>query len=201
MVVKEIENYEDDEEKIKSGFYRFCGFLMYYEKVDNRKANEKNKEKQKKEEEEEKKENDSNIEEKIKINCSDICCSIIIPGYRDCKKEDKFKRFICASCKLGCRKFYNYSKEYKLGIIRCCTCCLCKNWCCKSCENCCCECCKELGSLNESYEEEEIFGYIYQTQRKCSWFCDILFQNNIISLIIHNISIELGIIGFEKKIK
>ena len=50
MVVKEIENYEDDEEKIKSGFYRFCGFLMFYEKVtiDNRNDKEKNEEKKKK---------------------------------------------------------------------------------------------------------------------------------------------------------
>ena len=49
MVVKEIENYEDDEEKIKSGFYRFCGFLMFYEKVpiDNRNADEINDEKKK----------------------------------------------------------------------------------------------------------------------------------------------------------
>ena len=57
-----------------------------------------------------------------------------------------------------------------------------------------------MDELKESYEEEEIFAYVYQTQRKCSWFCDIFFQNNIISLIIHNISIELGIIGFEKKL-
>ena len=57
-----------------------------------------------------------------------------------------------------------------------------------------------MEDLKESYEDEEIFGYIYQTQRKCSLFCDIVFENNIISLIIHNISIELGIIGFEKKL-
>ena len=215
MIVKEIENYEEDEKKIKSGFYRFCGFLMYYEKVpiDNRKKEDKNIEKPKKEEgketntEKPKKEkgkeanNDSNNPEKININCRDIFCSIISPGYKDYKKkkENKFKRFYCASCKLGCRKFYNYSLEYKLGLIICCKCCLCNDWCCKGCKDCCCECCQEL-SLTESYEEEEIFGYVYQTQRKCSWFCDIFFQNNIISLIIHNIAIELGIIGFEKKL-
>ena len=200
MVVKEIENYEDDEEKIKSGFYRFCGFLMFYEKVpiDNRNADEINDEKKKKEQEKAK--NDSNLDEKINIKCSDICCSILIPGYRNCKKENKFKRFICASCKLGCRKFYNKSVDYNLGIIACCTCCECKKYCCEGCRSCCCECCENLEDLKESYEDEEIFGYIYQTQRKCSWFCDIVFENNIISLIIHNISIELGIIGFEKKL-
>ena len=58
-----------------------------------------------------------------------------------------------------------------------------------------------MNSLKETYEEEEeTFCYIYQTQRKCSWFCDLFFQNNVISLIIHNISIELEIIGFEKKL-
>ena len=86
-----------------------------------------------------------------------------------------------------------------LLVISCCTCCLCNNWCCEGCKSCCCDCCSEL-ELKESYEEEEIFCYVYQTQRKCSWFCDIFFQNNIISLIIHNISIELGIVGFEKKL-
>ena len=172
IVVKEIENYEEEyEEEIKSAYYRICGFLIYYEKVpiDNRKESEINEEKQKKEEE---------------INI---------------KNNSIFKRFYCASCKLGCRKFYNYSDERNFGIISCCTCCLCNNWCCEGCKSCCCDCCSEL-ELKESYEEEEIFCYVYQTQRKCSWFCDICFQNNIISLIIHNISIELGIIGFEKKL-
>ena len=50
MLVKEIENYEEDEEKIKSGFYKICGFLIYYEKVpvDNRDKEVINEEKQKK---------------------------------------------------------------------------------------------------------------------------------------------------------
>ena len=54
--------------------------------------------------------------------------------------------------------------------------------------------------MKEDYEEEEIFCYIYQTQRKCSWFCDLFFKNHIISIIVHNILIEIGIIGFEKKL-
>jgi len=199
MVVKEIENNKEEEEKIRSGFYRICGFLAYYEKFpkDNRTDEDKNKEKQN---EEAKTNNDLNLTQKIKNSRCDICCSVIIPCYKDCKKENKYKRFYCASCKLGCRKFYSYSEENELGIITICTCCLCNKWCCKACEKCCCDCCGVLDKLKESYEEEEIFGYIYQTQRKCSWFCDLFFENNIISLIIHNISIELGIIGFEKKL-
>ena len=54
--------------------------------------------------------------------------------------------------------------------------------------------------MNEVYQEKEIFCYAYQIQRKCSWFCDLFFKGNVFSLIIHNIVVELGIIGFEKKI-
>ena len=54
--------------------------------------------------------------------------------------------------------------------------------------------------MDEFYEEEEIFCYVYQSQRKCSWFCDLFFNKNILSLIITNILIEICIIGTEKKI-
>lgn len=54
--------------------------------------------------------------------------------------------------------------------------------------------------LDEFYEEEEIFCYVYQSQRKCSWFCDLFFNKNLLSLIIANILIEICIIGAEKKI-
>ena len=54
--------------------------------------------------------------------------------------------------------------------------------------------------LRESYTDQEIFCYVYQVQRKCSWFCDLFFKNNILSLIIHNLCVELGIVGYEKKL-
>ena len=205
LVLKEIENIEEDEEKAKSGFYKVCGFLMFYEKVpiDNRNEEEKNKEKENKKEEQ-KKRNEKIKKGKINelINCRDIFCLAVIPFYKACRKKNKNAKFYCASCKLGCRKFYNKATEGNLGLICCCTCCKCQNWCCPSC-NCdkyCCVCCAQLKDLRESYEEEEVFCYVYKTQRKCSWFCDICFQNNIISLIIYNIAIEIIIIGFEKKL-
>ena len=54
--------------------------------------------------------------------------------------------------------------------------------------------------LKESYEKEEIFCYAYKVQRKFSWFCDLLWDNYFISLIICNILVEVEIIGFNKKI-
>ena len=204
MVLKEIENYEEDEEdRIKSGFYRVCGFIMFYEKIpiDNRTEDDKNSYKQKKDKEL-KQQNDKLLGGKDFVNGCKIFWSIIIPCYKSCNKENKYSKFYCASCKLGCRKFFYKSIENNLNLIKCCTCCKCKDWCCPSCEcqKCCCECCAQLKELKEDYEEEEIFCYVYQTQRKCSWFCDLFFNNNILLLIIHNISIELGIIGFEKKL-
>jgi hypothetical protein len=51
------------------------------------------------------------------------------------------------------------------------------------------------------YQEKEIFFYGYKVQGKCSWFCDLLLENQFFLLLIyHNISIEISIIGFEKKI-
>ena len=200
MLVKEIENYEDELKK-SSGFYKICGFLIYYEKVpkDNRDKKKINEERQKEKKAIIEKYN-SILKGDIAINSKVICLSIIFPCYKDCRKENKFSEFYCASCKLGCRKFYYNSLKNNLKIIKCCTCCECISWCCKSCEKCCCVCCGTLDSLEETYEEEETFCYIYQTQRKCSWFCDLFFKDNVISLIIHNIAIEIGIIGFEKKL-
>ena len=52
--------------------------------------------------------------------------------------------------------------------------------------------------LTEFYQEKEEFWYCYKVQRKCSWFCDILFKNDILTLIIMDIFLELITIGFQK---
>ena len=150
-------------------------------------------------------ENNSEINDDIQINYKDIICSIIIPCYKDCISEDKNSKYCCASCKLGWRKFYYNSvfSEYNdfRKIFDCCTCCYCEECCgcCPLIQECCCKCCEKL-ELKENYEEEEIFCYVYQTQRKCSWFCDLLFKNHIHTLVIFNILYEIQIIGFEKKL-
>ena len=120
--------------------------------------------------------------------------------YKNCNK------YTCATCKLGFKKCYEKSKNTALNkfcfyescnICKCCEykeCC----YCCPCCQKCC-ECCNYL-ELTEEYQEEEIICVAYNVQRKCSWFCDLLFKNNLISLIYFNIMAEIGIIGFEKGI-
>ena len=136
------------------------------------------------------------------FSCGNLILFEICPCVEDCKKSNKNSKYVCASCKLGCRKCYHKSKDTEFGdiISCCCKCCKCDKCCCYCCECCnCCECCPEV-TLKESYEEEKIFCYAYKVQRKCSWFCDLIFKNNVISLIAHNIFVEIGIIGFEKRI-
>ena len=151
--------------------------------------------------------NDDEKQSKITINCNenknkninykDILFKIICPCYNRCKRENINNKYCCASYKLGFRKCFLNSKDTEFEPI-CCDCCQCQECC--SCFKCCqcCICCEKL-ELDEKYEEEEIFCYVYQVQRKCSWFCDLFFKNNILSLIVHNIVVEIGIIGFETK--
>ena len=125
---------------------------------------------------------------------------------------NKENKICCSSCKLACKKFYNLSNESTLYFLfpclcipACCGCikCLFKIVCCKSCdcprndkyyESCCCF----DEDLTEFYQEKEEFWYCYKVQIKCSWFCDILFKNDILTLIIMDIFLELITIGFQK---
>ena len=143
-------------------------------------------------------ENTRNTKKKKKT-FGDICCQVIFPCYDNCKKENEDSKYFCATSKLGFRKCYYKTTKTEFEPICHHLCCKCEECCgcCKCCQ--CCECCKE-SQLRESYTDEEIFCYVYQVQRKCSWFCDLFFRNNILSLIIHNISVEYGIVGFEKKV-
>ena len=161
---------------------------------------------------------DNKVANEVDNTCDKIC-SRFFPCF------GKSNKYSCASCKLGFRKCYYNTR--KIGLCcesckcsKCCECCKCCKYCkcceccecykcceCCKCEECCsccpycqcCLCCKPL-KLEESYEEEEIFCYAYKVQRKCSWFCDLLWNNYFISLIICNILNEIGIIGFEKKL-
>ena len=148
--------------------------------------------------------NNNDIKENVQnIRYCNLILLTICPCLKNCKKSNKNSKYCCASCKLGCRKFYYKSKGTEFGnlISLCCEWCKCdKKCCCYCCECCnCCECCEKV-DLNENYAEEEIFCYAYNVQRKCSWLCDLFFKYNIISLIVNNIFVEIGIIGFEKRI-
>ena len=129
---------------------------------------------------------------KVPNEVDNICDKICSRFFPYCTKSNKY---FCASCKLGFRRCYYNMRKIK--VI--CGCCKCEE-CCSCCPCCqCCLCCKPL-KIKESYEEEEIFCYAYKVQRKCSWFCDLLWNNYFIALIIINIFVEIEIIGFEKKL-
>ena len=134
-----------------------------------------------------------------KMAYTDILCQILFPCCDNLMEECKNNKYCCASCKLGFKKCYFKTVDNEFSPIFHRKFCLCKE-CCSSCKCCqCCECCKYI-DLKESYTDQEIFCYVYQIQRKCSWFCDLFFKNNILSLIIHNLCVELGIVGFEIKL-
>ena len=67
----------------------------------------------------------------------------------------------------------------------------------------CCYCDALCGDneVNELHQDEEQLCYCYKVQRKGSWFCDLLFKNNLLEIIMINILLELLIIGFEKQIE
>ena len=46
----------------------------------------------------------------IKINCKEAICTILIPCYKKCSKKNENSKYLCASCKLGCRKFFSIQK-------------------------------------------------------------------------------------------
>ena len=207
-----IDNQIENEKKFEINYWKFCGYLIYCEK--RTLNNEENEANYNKHNESNKTEKDNtilsnniiiyngniyngNIYKNNNYNYYyEIILPICFPCYNYCKKDNKYS---CASCKLGCRKcFYNLRKsEFFLFACECCKCEECCG-CCSCCYNCC-LCCQKL-ELKETYEEEENFCYAYKVQRKCSWFCDILFRKGIMSLIICNILTEIGNIGFEKKL-
>ena len=205
VLLMEKKDENENKNKKEFRFLKLFGFLIFYEKVPVKNG-----------------EKDKNIiinnnqvmnfnkdlyrnlteKEKKTIKYKDTLLKVILPCYKDEdeKKADESK-YNCATCKLAFRKCYYKSNNTEFET-------LCHRWCkCCKCEECCecykdlqiCSCCKRL-ELKETYEEEEIFCYVYQVQRKCSWFCDLFFKNNILSLIVHNLFVEVGILGFEKKI-
>ena len=152
-------------------------------------------------EKKDKKENIKNINKNVnkEMTYSDIFFKLIFPCYNNLKKENENSKYCCASCKLGFKKCYYKTIKTEFEPVCHYECCKCQE-CCSFCSCCqCCECCKEM-DLKEKYTDQEIFCYVYQVQRKCSWFCDLFFRNNILSLIIHNLCVELGIVGYERQL-
>ena len=212
-----INNQMPKNEKKDQNYFRIFGYLIYYENIPVKNSKKDLEEK-----------NDSNqqniiknennvvvypnnlhdmiVSKKEKENnqnpdysyYKDILYGLLFPScYNKAEEMNQKSKYCCASCKLGFRKCYFKSKKTEFEPI-CCECWKCEE-CCSCCEECqCCLCCKRM-ELKETYQKEEVFCYIYKIQRKCSWFCDLFFERNMFSLIVHNIVVEMGIIGFEKK--
>ena len=104
-------------------------------------------------------------------------------------------KICCYSGKLGAKKFLRNAKYTILPLF----CCCCFNCFCKLLFRCFC-CYNENEELSELNQGNERFCYFYKIQREVSWFCDLLFKENILNLIIYNIINELIIIGFLKQL-
>lgn len=136
------------------------------------------------------------LENGLEINVSRIC-GYLIYSETTINEENKI---CCSGCRFGCRKgYYSLTESPLTCCIPCltCICCECVEicGCCPSLQ--CCKCCEPI-DLIESNQRKEFFCYCYKVQRKCSWFCDILFKKNTIVFIVFDITIELMNIGFEK---
>ena len=129
------------------------------------------------------------------LNC-DICDLGNLPFclMDSCDCEDK-----CDCCCQCCDDVYCCSKFCKIWYIfwamficvllsPFCFCCYCDALC-------------GDNKANELHQDEEQLCYCYKVQRKGSWFCDLLFKNDLFEIIMINIFLELLIIGFEKQIE
>ena len=155
-----------------------------------------------------------NFQNKIKIQYKRICGYIIyseekVQGLKvgsrlDINKSnfdnndndnDNNNNICCYACKLAARKFLKNSKGTLLGKFCCNDGCFGKLL-----FRCCC-CYDEYEELTEFNQGKELICILYKVQRELSWFCDLLFKNNVLDLIIYNIINELLVIGFQKEVK
>ena len=106
------------------------------------------------------------------------------------------KNICCYTCKLAAKKCLIKYDDTILSILCYCGCLeyLCKFlffiFCCY----------REKDELSELNQGNEIFCYFYKIQRALSWFCDLLFKDNVLDLIIYDILNELLTIGFQNKL-
>ena len=105
-----------------------------------------------------------------KDRCQDCCCC----------QENCYTKF--------CRMWYIFWSSFCCVLLTpFCFCCFCDTLCAE-------------GEVNELYQNSEDFCYCYKVQRKTSWFCDLLFKNNLLEIIVINIYLELLVVGFGKQI-
>ena len=199
-----VKKAHNEKEKKLIRVYRILGYIIYCEKKEQglkeNENQEKENEKQEKENENQEKENKNNFSQPLFLE------DYIINNNEDedKKKKEKNPEYLknqkdisCYSCKLGAKKFLEKAQHSLFPIICCVDGFFC---CCKCCFKCCC-CYNEEEDLSELNQGDEQFCYCYKIQRKISWFCDLLFKEEVLDFIVLNIINDLLTIGFQKKMK
>ena len=169
---------KNTQNKKEINVWRILGYLIYYEKKYQEDSNIY--------------ENEDNLDENLSNDNKDIniykapCCYSCRLGHRKCRKKSDtiFSNVLAPTFPIIGKCFYY-----------CCCCC-----CCFDIDNCKNGCCDE-SDLSEVNQGDEQFCFCYKVQGKYSWFCDLLFKNNVINYIEFDIFLELITIGFSKKIK
>ena len=170
-----VKKEKKEQKKTEINVWRILGYLIYYEKKyqEVEGGNESN----------DIIENEENKENAKYYKAP--CCYSCRLGHRKCRYKSKssfFTDFCCGVCGLLYSCFY----------FCCCICC-CFAY--DDYEKCCNE--KDLSEVNQGDEQ---FCFCYKVQGKYSWFCDLLFKNDVLSYIEFDILLELITIGFNKKI-
>ena len=188
IFIKEKNNNKKNIKEIN--VYRILGYLIYYEKKyqeDNRKKNIDIKNSV------DNIDSINNTNNIIKINDEDEnevniyeppCCYWCRLGHRKCRlKANTLFSILFGLC---------FSILWNCAFICCCFCCCCEfeEW-----QHCC-----ECNDLSEVNQGDEQFCFCYKVQGKYSWFCDLLFKNDILTYIEFDIVLEIITIGFSQKI-
>jgi len=131
--------------------------------------------------------------------CKNDCCDSCHECWYDCCKCcDCYYCCDCCDCCVDCFHDFCY-----------CDCCCCEVWgkfwmyfyifiTFPFCICCCLRDCCDRDDINELYQEEETFCYCYKIQNNMSWFCDLLFKNDVLQIIIIDIFLESLTLGFGK---
>ena len=161
-----------DEKEYSINVYRICGYIIYCEKKS----------------------------QGLRINPENLEQNGVINADKSNKNikdyENKQKKVCCYSCKLGAKKFLKNAQKTILPLCCCikgfgCFCSFLFRICC---------CYDKNEELNEYNQGDEQLCFCYKIQRGFSWFCDLLFKDDILDLIAYNIINELLTIGFQKEL-
>ena len=187
---------KDNQNEKEINVWRILGYIIYYEK--------------KLQEEQKPSDIIQNNKNKNNNNNNSNELNGIVEDANNNKDKNEVKYYkppCCYSCRLGHRKCRYRAEQISLFSDLLCIifsffvhlfyfcCCFC---CCIDMEKC--EKCCDNSDLSEINQGDEQFCFCYKVQGKYSWFCDLLFKNEILNYIEFDIFLEIITIGFSKKI-